>query len=286
MTTQQRFPTLNDLVTRVSELRPLSPVAARIIELNEDQQFSAHELATVISSDQALTAKLLRLSNSAYYGFPRQIGTVRDAVVLLGFRQVRSSTLATCLIDSAPGSTHLNYQDFWHFSITVGMLAEVLARTEGVLQDEAFTAGVLHNIGLLALDQHVPEALGASVSQAREHGISLIEAEQDVLGYTHLEVGGALCLYWNFPNGLARAASEHLVPLPQIVGERSLRAYVTRARDFARARGLSDGLGALEPVDPREEWQIPPLSVQLDRAGGESGLLERVEAFLNSAIAG
>ncbi len=84
----QAYPALDELVNQIGELRPINAVATRILQLTESERFSAHELATVISSDQALTAKMLRLSNSAYYGFPRRITTVRDAVVLLGFRAV------------------------------------------------------------------------------------------------------------------------------------------------------------------------------------------------------
>ncbi len=89
------IPTLDQLVGEISELRPLPAVATSILQLTEHDRFSAHELASAIGADQALTAKLLRLANSAYYGFPRTIGSVRDAVVLLGFRTVRSTTLAS-----------------------------------------------------------------------------------------------------------------------------------------------------------------------------------------------
>ena len=138
-----RHPTLDEVVNEVADLRPLGAVATRILEITEDDRFSAHELAQVIATDQALSAKMLRLSNSAYYGFPRTISTVRDAVVLLGFRAVRSATLASCVVDAMEGSANLNYHDFWHFSVTVGMLAEVLGRATDSHQNEAFTGGVM-----------------------------------------------------------------------------------------------------------------------------------------------
>ena len=147
-------------------MRPLGAIATRVLELTEGDKFSAHELATVIPSDQALSAKMLPLSNSAYYGFPRRISTVRDAVVLLGFRAVRSATLASCVIDALPPGQVLDYERFWHFSVSVGMLAELLGRAERIHQDEAFTAGVLHNVGRLALDQRLPQALQLAVRLA------------------------------------------------------------------------------------------------------------------------
>jgi hypothetical protein len=218
-------PTLDELVAGLGEMRPLGTVASKVIQLTDGERFSAHELALVISTDQVLTAKLLRLANSAYYGFPRRITTIRDAVVLLGFRAVRSATLATCLVDALPSANVVDYQQFWHFSLTVGATAELLARAEGVRQDEAFTAGVLHNIGRLALD---PYALPASGT---------------------------------------------------------LTGCVVRARVFARSFGLSDGVERDEPFDQPAEWAMPPLSVALQRGGGIDGLLGRLEAFMDSAVA-
>ena len=147
------------LIGEISDMQPLPVVAVRVLEIADGQQFSAHELSQAIAADQALTAKVLRLSNSAYYGFPRRITTVRDAVVLLGFRAVRSATLASCVIDTVPGGKVLDPMEAWRYSMVVGLLAEVLARASKRHQDEAFTAGILHNIGRLALDQHRPTKL-------------------------------------------------------------------------------------------------------------------------------
>jgi HD-like signal output (HDOD) protein len=281
---QQRFPSLDEVVTGLAELRPLGAVANRVLQLTEGDRFSAHELALVISSDQALTAKMLRLSNSAYYGFPRRITTVRDAVVLLGFRAVRSSVLATCLVDALPGTNTLDYKDFWHFSLTVGTTAEILSRVEGAHQDEAFTAGVLHNIGRLSLDQFVPHGFAAAVSLARERGIRLTDAQQEVLGYTDAEVGGALALHWSFPPELADAVRNHALDPDVLPEPKSLTAQVVRARLFARSYGLPDGIERDEPFGQPAEWSVPPLSVALTRGGGIDGLLERVEAFMDSAV--
>jgi HD-like signal output (HDOD) protein len=278
------IPTLDELVEEIAELRPLPAVATSILRLTEHDRFSAHELASAISADQALSAKLLRLSNSAYYGFPRQIGTVRDAVVLLGFRTVRSTTLASCVIGTLSGANHLNYEEFWHFSVSTGMLAEMLARTEGVHQDTAFTAGILHNIGLLALDQHHPELLEAALEHSVEHGVTRHEAELAVLGYTDAELGGALAEAWSFPEELAAAIRDHALPLVTLPDPRSLTAFVLRARLLVRSHGVADGIERPERTELPEEWMEPPLSVTLKRSGGMEGVLDKVEAFLESAV--
>jgi HD-like signal output (HDOD) protein len=275
---------MDEVVNSLVELRPLGEVAGRVVQLADGERFSAHELALVISSDQALTAKMLRLANSAYYGFPRRITTVRDAVVLLGFRAVRSATLATCFVDAFPGSDTLDYQDFWHFSLTVGTTAELLARSEGLPQDEAFTAGVLHNVGRLALDQYATQGLAAAVALARQQGIRLVDAERELLGYTDAELGGALALHWNFPEPLAEAIRHHALDPDALPERRSLTGCVVRARLFARSYGLPDGLERDEPFEQPAEWSYPPLSVAFNRGGGMQGLMDRVDAFMGSVV--
>lgn len=281
---QDSVPSLDQIVDDVAELQPLGSIATRILELTEGDRFSAHELATVISSDQALTAKMLRLSNSAYYGFPRRITTVRDAVVLLGFRAVRSATLASCVIDAIGATSRIDRQRFWQFSITVGMLAEVMGRAERTHQDEAFTAGVVHNIGRLALDQHYPDLLGTVRRDAQERDISIHQAERERYGWTDADVGGGLALHWNFPQPLVEAVRQHALPAGQIGDQRSLAALVVRSRAFAHAHGMTDGIEAEMQATPAPEWSAPPLMGAMQRAGGMDGVLERVGAFMEQML--
>ena len=146
---------VRSIVNRTTELTPLKSVATRAISLAEDERSAAMDLATVISSDQALTARLLKLSNSAYYGYARRIGNVREAVILLGMRTVRSVAISSGIIDafsSLPRKDAFDIDLFWAHSVTVGLVAEVIAReTRIVRPEDAFTAGVLHDVGKLAM---------------------------------------------------------------------------------------------------------------------------------------
>ncbi|MDA0256632.1 MAG: HDOD domain-containing protein [Chloroflexi bacterium] len=280
-----RHAALDELIAEISGLRPLPAVAVRVTQLTESDRFSAHELASVISSDQALTASILRLSNSAYYGFPRRIATVRDAVVLLGFRAVRSASLASCVMSTLHGAHNLDDHAFWRFSVSVGLIAEMLARTEGLHQEQAFTAGILHNVGLLALDQHRPADIARAIQLSGSTSGTLREAERSIIGFTDAELGGALALNWGFPPELAAAVRDHALPLDTLPDPRSLTAFVLRGRIFARANGVPDGIERFAPSPLPEEWTVPPLSTALDRGGGVDGLLDRVEAFLDGALA-
>ena len=276
---------LEEVLVEVAELRALPAVAARVIEIAGGEKFSAHELAQAVASDQALTAKMLRLANSAYYGYPRKITTVRDAVVLLGFRAVRSAALASCVIDTLPGqSSNIEGSRFWEFSVTVGMLAEVLATAHHRHLDEAFTAGVLHNIGRLALDQHRSRELMAVTTLALQKKIPISEAEIAVLGFTDADLGGALAAHWNFPEELVEAVAQHQLKPEAIPDADSLAAYVARARGFARASGLSDGMERRQRAEPDPAWRVPPLSKALHQVGGMPGVQQRVEAFVASAL--
>jgi len=276
-------PEIDALVGEVAELQPLPVVATRVLQITDGEQFSAHELSQAIAADQALTAKVLRLSNSAYYGFPRRITTVRDAVVLLGFRAVRSATLASCVIETVPGGQVLDPMQAWRYSMTVGLLAEVLARASKRHQDEAFTAGILHNIGRLALDQHRPAQLAKALRIAIEGTLPAADAEREVFGFTSSEVGGALALHWNFPSELAEVVAHHQFDVNALPDPESLSAYVIRARMFARAASVTDGFEApLSRLGP-SVWDDLQVQKQMARSGGLDGILERVDAFLISA---
>lgn len=280
-------PTLDQLVAEIGELHTLGSTARQIARLTAEDRFSANELANVIAADQALTAKMLRLANSAYYGFARRITTMRDAVVLLGFREVRSATLASCVVEAIPPSRHISYEQFWHYSVTVGMLSEVLARAERHQADEAFTAGILHNIGRLALDQQRPALFGDVLAHASREGISLHEAEHRILGFTDAELGGALARFWNFPDPLVEAVEKHPVPAVALPDPRSLAGFVSRARDFAKAYGSSDGVeDSGERREPPAEWGLPPIASSMRVAGGIDGVLQRVDVFLENTLRG
>lgn len=272
------FPALEEVVNSITDLRPMSEVATRVLELSQSDGSSTDEIATVITADQALSAKLLRLSNSAYYGFPRRIATIREAVVLLGLQAVRSATLASCVMDTMEGTNIIKSSEFWRFSVTVGMLTEVSASATRTFQQEAFTAGVMHNVGQLALDQQLPDGLREAIKYSAEHEVTLSLGEQAVLGFTAFELGAALALHWNFPESLADALASHARPAPD-----SLAAHISRARGFAQALGLPDGLRRGQLTVTPASWTVPPFSIALRRFGEIEGVLERADAFLSSA---
>jgi HD-like signal output (HDOD) protein len=293
--------TLDQLVEEIADLRPLPPVAAQVLQIAEGEHFSAHELAQAISSDPALTARVLRAANSAYYGFPRHITTVRDAVVLLGFRQVRSVALAACAVGAMPVRETIDTRLFWRHAVTVALLAQSMARADhGAQEEEAFTAGVLHNIGRLALDQARPDQFREAVMLSRANRISLHEAEQEIFGFTDAEVGGALALRWQFPADLALAIAHHAETMDSLCPSQTLARLVIQARQFVEERGITDGSDAAanrpltsDPAAVGAAGELatgsttPPFLMSLlEQDGGFEALVGRASAFVEQTATG
>ena len=279
-----RVPTpLDRLAAEINELRPLPEAAINILRLADSDRFSAHELAALIARDAATTARLLRLANSAYYGFPRRISTVRDAVVLVGFRAVRSIVVVACVMDTATKTTSVNAIENWRFSVSVGVIAGELARAQAVDAEQAFTAGVLHNIGLVALDQHRPTQLRALLQQLRPGQASLHDLQRASFGFTDAELGGALAERWDFPAALVHAIRDHAQPLDALPDPNSLTACVMRGRMFARAHGLRDG------IDRSGEGEAERDEASTEPARGEPPIrietvVRRANAFLEATV--
>ena len=259
----------------------LPPVAIRLLEVGEFERFSAHELSQAIASDVSLTAHVLRLANSGFYGFPRRIATARDAVVFLGFRAVRSAALACCLAEvlPAPASEVLDRRAVWRFSVVVGLLAEVLARAEGQHTDTAFIGGVIQSVGRLALAERRPVEFARTLEVARRDGVPLVDAQQRTLGYTDAELGRAIVEHWGFPEPLAAAAAAAADVRPD---RASVASLVREARAYALARGETDGADMrLEAPSPL--WATPRVAALLEQAGGWRGILDRAALFLDHA---
>ncbi|MDA1240300.1 MAG: HDOD domain-containing protein [Chloroflexi bacterium] len=279
---------LDDLLRTVKELRPLPALAIRLIAMAENTRFSAQDLAAAIRMDQALTLRILRLGNSPTFGLPRRITTLREAIVLLGFREVRSLALAVCVIDDSAQRTVdasvLDYHTFWINSLTVAAFADVLARGEGHDHDEAFSAGIIHNVGRLALAQHRPEWLVESVTLAAQDGIPIHEAQRHLFDFTDAELGAAIARASSFPERLIEAVERHAWPLAAFEDRTSLGYLIVRARRFARHHGIADGV---DPVTSRGtvdfDWRQPKVIAALRHAGGIATVLKRGEEFLSES---
>ncbi len=196
-------------------LPTLPTVVAKMLELVDNPKTSASSLANLISRDQVLTAKILKLANSSFYAFPRQIATVKLALVVLGFESVKEMALSFSVLSSFKGENnkHFDLSLFWQHSVSVGASTRMLAReTCYRLAGEAFVAGLLHDIGKIVLNQYLPKEFAEIQARVFEGGESCVQAEKAVIGATHAEVGAWLAERWNLPVALVEGIRWHQDP--------------------------------------------------------------------------
>ncbi|MGE3075300.1 MAG: HDOD domain-containing protein [Dehalococcoidia bacterium] len=274
------------IVNRTTDLTPLKSVATKAIQLAEDERSAAMDLSTVISSDQALTSKLLKLSNSAYYGYARRISNVREAVILLGMRTVRSVAISSAIIDAfkIPELERGGFdQDlFWAHSVSVGLVAELIARETRVSRPEdAFTAGVLHDVGKLAMMLAEPQLFGEVIDLVNHEGMKYREAEMAVFEIGHEHVGSRLAQRWKFPETLVSAIRDHH-PKAGVHGVSSMSELVAAADLACNREGLACGFDFTRDESRKDMTAVPPaVDIAIRKVhGGMATVEEKARAFL------
>lgn len=203
------------VLERVTDL-PLSPVAAKILQLAHDDRAGAREIANVVAQDQAFTARLLKIANSPYYGQSRTVTTVMQAVPVLGIDTISSLALALFSFGSFANDNDpvLRLRDLWEHSMGCAVWARRIARHIGHnAADETFTAGLLHDMGKTLFYRFFKNEFIAAVQGAKRDGGELIEAERAVLGIDHPTAGAAVARKWNLPAVLSQAVEYHHRPL-------------------------------------------------------------------------
>lgn len=207
--------TAKELVRGTIELVSLPEALVRLNSLVDDPRSNVEDIARVIETDSGLAARLLRIVNSPFYGFPSRIETISHAVAVVGTRELRDLALATVVVRIFEGIPPelMDMERFWRHSLTTGLVARGIAeaRRDGAAESR-FVAGLLHDVGKLLLCRRVPELARHALARATYEQIPLPEAEREALGFDHAEVGGALLEAWRLPEPLVVAARWHHAP--------------------------------------------------------------------------
>lgn len=204
-----------------------APIVKDIETALQSPQCSLGTIAGAIEKDPDLTARLLRLANSGFYGFSHRLATVTEALSLIGIQQVQDLIVSSSIIDrfTGLGGDFVDMHHFWRHSLACGIGARSLALTRGMKNpDKFFVAGLLHDVGRLALFSKVPAVTQKVFNRYGQTDCLLREAEREVLGYDHAEIGGALMKRWQLPPRLVEAVTYHHRPLacPQAKEEASV----------------------------------------------------------------
>lgn len=203
------------LLSQIESVPTLPTVVSELFEQLRSPRTSADDINRIIVMDQSLTSKVLRVANSAFYGFPRKISSVTHAVVILGFETVRNLAL-TISVFSAFGSTEKSGFDrlaFWRHSLACAVIARSIAvRLKFKDLEDIFIMGLLHDLGKVILDQYFPDEFSQIVQRAKENNTLIIDAEKDVLGISHPLVGAVVAEGWSLPSAITQVMRYHHTP--------------------------------------------------------------------------
>ncbi|MBI9085924.1 MAG: HDOD domain-containing protein [Desulfobacterales bacterium] len=260
---------IDEIMASVATFPSMPGAAAQLLAMLDDPAISATEVEEALRFDPGLTANILRLSNSAYFGFAAQVGSVRQAVVLLGAKRLMQVVTATCVnavMDRPVEGYGLSSGELWQHSIAVSVAAELLMGELGLPDDpEIFTAALLHDVGKLVLGQYIQdEASGIQLGTA--DGLSFQMVERRVLGTDHAEVGARILKDWAFPDRIVNAVRWHHDPS----GSDPADAMVDLIH-LANVLCLMIGIGV-----GNEGLQYQPEPEASDRLGLTTTYLERV----------
>jgi putative nucleotidyltransferase with HDIG domain len=208
---------LDQILGKIHEIPPMPNVVLKVLELAEDEACSAKDLVDVIKLDQGITFRVLRLCNSAHYGLPRQVHSLKDALVFLGNSTLVNFILtsyATDYLQEANAGYGLGAGELWRHAVSVALAAELIGKRHSRREDTGllFTAGLLHDVGKIILNDYVLAECPRIEAHVRETGCSFLEAEKAVLGHTHAEIGGRVAKQWNLPPLLIHAILYHHEP--------------------------------------------------------------------------
>jgi HD-like signal output (HDOD) protein len=280
------MPTVESIIEATDHLKPISDVAGKVLALLDDPDCGVSDLSDIIRHEPALTANLLKLANSAYFGLPGKIIDAKQAIVYLGMSQVVDLVLLVSCSNSFSGSHEgygLKAGELWKSAVSGAIIANDLAQLKGLKQGSLiFTGALLRDIGKVVLDQFINPAISKIMDRVTDQSITFAQAERQVLGFDHVQVGAMVAKNWNFPDALQCVIRYYHSPLE--AKGCFLEASVVHLAD-ALCRKLEIGLGVDDQSYPEDERVVRSLGLDDSKIQGvidNFGLkMERINALFN-----
>ncbi len=207
---------MTNIFDKIDTLPTLPVVVNRLNSVIYKPQTNAKEVSKILSIDPALSSKILRIVNSAFYGLPNRITSITHAIIMLGFNTVKNIAISSSVLDifKKEAEDVDLLKDIWKHSIGVASASKVIARNLGqVVLEEFFMAGLLHDIGYIALFAYQYDKFIEFIDKSKSFNDSPIVLEKTIFGYDHQEIGGYLFQKWNMPKLLEETVSFHHAPL-------------------------------------------------------------------------
>lgn len=272
--------TIEALFQHPNALPSAPKVVQDLIGSFNDEHVSAEEIAKKLAADPVLSAKLLRLANSAYYRVSRTVSTVNDAVVMLGFVTIRTLVISTGLVNGFKSASGIDLKQFWRYSLNTAVAAKWLAHHTEENAELAFTVGMTHAIGQLVIHAGLPDKASALDKAVGILSDARLEAERKEFGYDHAEVSAELAARWKFPAAFSDALRAFPKPLEQQPLNR-VAAIVHLAAWHAKANEhKTTGDRAAYPTDVAKALGVDPY-VTLDHMPPLAELCEGLEELIS-----
>jgi putative nucleotidyltransferase with HDIG domain len=276
---------LNQILSKVKAFPTMPEAGAKMLSLLQEPETEISDIEEVLRYDPGLTANILKLANSAYFGIPSKIGSLKQAVVVLGFKRLKQLVVASCVsavMDKSVAGYDLPSGNLWRHSIAVSIAAEALVKDKKrKISQDVFTPALLHDVGKLVLGTFVKEELEA-IERIAAKGVPFVVAENMILGTDHAEIGAQILTHWNFPKEVIHAVRWHHDPdSPKTVTIQMDIVYL--ANLLCQTGDTSDGTGGqsveLSPA------VIERLGVQVDQFEEISGKIAQWVDELSDALA-
>jgi putative nucleotidyltransferase with HDIG domain len=260
---------------QVRELPSLPKAIHEITLALHDDNLCLDSFTRKLAIDPALVTRILRSANSPFYGMSGTIGSIQDAVRLVGLRTVGAMLTTAAIVHTIapPSCNGFKFRQFWDHSLATAICSQELARGCGVSPSISFTAGLLHDIGQLALATYYPTEFGTALAFSKENDCPMYEAERSVLGISHSEVGAWIAEHWHFSTDVVAAIRKHHDPLETSGAKSDLTDIVHCADGVVYALDLADADGALVPPLLPAAWERLQLSAEVHLQ-----IFERVES--------
>lgn len=281
---------IRERLEKIVETMPAFPASVRtILDITNDINCAPKDLVKVIELDPVLTAKVLKLVNSAYFGLSREVTSVKYSVVYVGINTIKNVAISIAAIGMLPHTSSGGYDlnRFLNHSLTTAAISRLLARTRGVSESELgdyFVASLLHDIGQMVLGQYMPEEFQQAMALAQERAIPIHEAEREVLGLDHAEIGAMLAESWELPPQLITCIRNHH-QVNNLEEPTQLEKTVFIANQVSKGMVEEETvLSKPEPVsEPILDWLGMPVEEVADSLDGLDEEIEKCNVFIQKS---
>lgn len=263
---------MDEILASIQEIPPFPQVVLKAMDIISDPEYSVENLTRVISLDQAITANVLKICNSAYFGLSREVGSLKEAVVYLGATQLRQLLLAGGA-KKVYDQPHEGYTFFagelWQHAVACAVMAQVVVghfKKSSLDSQMVFTAALLHDVGKVVLSTYVQQEFAHIEAMVAGNKCSFQEAEREILGYDHAEIGGKLTEFWQFPEPIVAAIRHHHQPEQAPKTHRLLTELVSFADSLVILVGYgtaADGLAYHMPHALADKASLQTVDVEI-----------------------